>query len=150
MECGASVTMEIAWEGPLNTGPIDKFVVDSYSIPDTPIDILTQSLAFKRSLASLVISSIAPTGGDFDEKQLSVSSLSPFNGREHLSSFSAVAVLVFRRLCDEAEEQYYLQDDYRPPRLREKSETLDVVVHMLHQFVHRRKIVFDTASIPPV
>ncbi|GBN37133.1 hypothetical protein AVEN_132366-1 [Araneus ventricosus] len=84
------------------------------------------------------------------KKQLSASSLPQFNGREHLPSLSAVAVLVFRRLNDGAEEQHYLQDDYRPQRSREKSETPDVVVHMLHQFVHRRKIVFDTASIPPV
>ncbi|GBN20546.1 hypothetical protein AVEN_19328-1 [Araneus ventricosus] len=44
-----------------STGPIDKSVVVSYSVPDTPIDIFTQFVAFKRSLASLMVSSIAST-----------------------------------------------------------------------------------------
>ncbi|GBM73713.1 hypothetical protein AVEN_251159-1 [Araneus ventricosus] len=45
-----------------STGPVDKSAVVSYSIPDTSIDILTQSLAFKRSLASWMVSSIVSAG----------------------------------------------------------------------------------------
>ncbi|GBM36059.1 hypothetical protein AVEN_221227-1 [Araneus ventricosus] len=40
---------------------IDKSVVVSYSIPDTPIDIFAQFSAFERNLASLMVSSIAST-----------------------------------------------------------------------------------------
>ncbi|GBM37287.1 hypothetical protein AVEN_266389-1 [Araneus ventricosus] len=43
-----------------STGPIDKSVAVSDSIPDAPVDIFRQAFAFKKSLAApLMVSSIA-------------------------------------------------------------------------------------------